>query len=90
MRTIVLRTVAPYCLNDESLDTILKADSEEQNALLSGLAKNAQQYIKYQLYGNVANFMADKVLTQHVFLSAAVRKHLGLTGDHATKSFMDM
>jgi len=91
MRTIVLRTVAPYCLNDETLDAILKADPEEQNALLMGLAKNAQQYIKYQLYGTVANFMADKVLTQHdVFPSAAVKKHLGLTGDHATKSFMDM
>ena len=90
-RIIVLRTVAPFCLNDESLDTILKADPDEQNALLSGLAKNGQQYIKYALYGTVANFMADKVLTQHdVFPSAAVRKHLGLTGDHATKSFMDM
>ena len=90
-RITVLRTVAPYCLNDESLDTILKADPDEQNALLSGLAKNGQQYIKYALYGTVANFMADKVLTQHdVFPSAAVRKHLGLTGDHATKSFMDM
>ena len=91
MLTIVLRTVAPYCLNDETLDTILKADPEEQNALLMDLAKNAEQNIKYQLYGTVANFMADKVLTQHdVFPSAAVRKHLGLTGDHATKSFMDM
>ena len=85
-RMIVLRTVAPYCLDDESL-----ADPDEQNAFLCGLAKNAQQYIKYALYGTVANFMADKVLTQHdVFPSAAVRKHLGLTGDHATKSFMDM
>jgi len=90
-RMIVLRTVAPYCLNDETLDTILKADPDEQNAFLGGLAKNAQQYIKYALYGTVANFMADKVLTQHdVFPSAAIRKHLGLTGDHATKSFMDL
>ncbi len=39
----------------------------------------------------VANFMADKVLTQHtVFPSEAVKKYLGLTGEHATKSFMDM
>ena len=90
-RMIVLRTVAPYCLNDETMDVILKADPEEQNAFLCGLAKNAQQYIKYALYGTVANFMADKVLTQHdIFPSAAIRKHLGLTGDHATKSFMDM
>jgi hypothetical protein len=90
-RMIVLRTVAPYCLDDESLDAILKADPDEQNAFLCGLAKNAQQYIKYALYGTVANFMADKVLTQHdIFPSAAIRKHLGLTGDHASKSFMDV
>ncbi len=90
-RMIVLRTVAPYCLNDETLDAILKADPEEQNAFLCGLAKNAQQYIKYALYGTVANYMADKVLTKHdIFPSDAIRKHLGLTGDHATKSFMDM
>jgi hypothetical protein len=78
-------------LNDETLDTILKADPDEQNAFLCGLAKNAQQYIKYALYGTVANFMADKVLTQHdIFPSDAIKKHLGLTGDHASKSFMDM
>ena len=91
MRMILLRTVAPYCLDKESMDTILGADPEELNAYLTGLAKNAQQVIKYHMYGMVANFMADKVLTQHdVFPSEAVKKHLGLTGEHATKSFMDM
>jgi hypothetical protein len=91
MRMILLRTVAPYCLDRESMDTILGADPEELNAFLTGLAKNAQQVIKYHMYGIVANFMADKVLTQHdVFPSEAVKMHLGLTGEHATRSFMDM
>ncbi len=91
MQMTVLRTVAPYCLSKEALDIILKADPDEQNAHLTGLAKNSQQYIKYHLFGTANNFMANKVLTQHdVFPSDAVKKHLGLTGDHASKSFMDM
>jgi hypothetical protein len=90
-RMIMLRTVAQYCLSKENLDIILNADPDEQNAHLTGLAKNAQQYIKYHLSGNANNFMGEKVFTQHdIFPSAAVRKHLGLTGEHATKSFMDM
>jgi hypothetical protein len=88
---ILLRSVGPYCLSKESMDTVLEADTEELHAYLSGLAKNAQQVIKYNLYGIAGNFLADKVLTQHdVFPSEPVRKNLGLTGEHATKSFMDM
>ena len=91
MRMIVLRTVAQYCLSKETLDIILNADPDEQINHLSGLARNSQQYIKYQLYGDVANFMADKVMTQHdVFPSDAVKKHLGLIGNLALKSFMNM
>jgi hypothetical protein len=89
-RMILLRTVAPFCLSDETLTIILDADPDEQNALLGGLARNSQQCLKYQLFGTVANFMAEKVLTKHdVFPSDAVKKHLGLIGDHASKSFMD-
>ncbi len=87
-RMILLSTVTLYCLSDD-LALILNADPDEQNALLGGLARNSQQCIKYQLFGTVANFMADKLLTQHdVFPSDAVKKHLGLIGDHASKSFM--
>ncbi len=83
--------MAQYCLSQETLDIILNANPEEQNAHLTGLAKNAQQYLKYHLSCNAYNFMGEKVLTQHdVFPSAAVRKYLGLTGNHASKSFMDM
>ncbi len=46
---------------------------------------------RIHLYGTVGNYMAEKVLTQHdEFPSDAVRKHLGLTGDHESESFMDM
>jgi hypothetical protein len=63
-RMVLLRTVAPYCLSEETLAIILKADPEGQNALLSGFARSSQQYLRYHLVGNVHNFMADKVLTQ--------------------------
>ena len=90
-RMILLHSVAPYCLSKEGMDSILGSDTEELNAFLTGLAKNAQQVIKYNTYGIVANFMAEKVFTQHdVFPCEAVKKHLGLTGEYATKSFMDM
>ena len=91
MWMILFRTMAPYCLCKHSIDSILKADTDAVNAYLIGLAKNAQQVIKYNMYGMVGNFMADKVLTQHdVFPLDNVKKHLGLTGEHASKSFMDM
>jgi hypothetical protein len=91
MHMILLHTLAPYCLSKESLDAILEADPDECNAYLTGLAKNAQQIIKYTVYGIASNFMAEKVLTQHdVFPAETVKKHLGLTGETTTKSFMDM
>ena len=91
MQMMLLRSAGPYCLSKESKDTLLEADTEELHAYLTGLAKNAQQITKYNVYGIAGNFLADKVLTQHdVFPSETVKKHLGLTGEHATKSFMDM
>jgi hypothetical protein len=86
---ILLRTVAPYCLSDDRIGYHL--DPEEQNALLTGLARNSQQYIKYQLVGTVHNFMADKVFTQRdVYPFNPVKQNLGLIGDNASKSFMDV
>jgi hypothetical protein len=91
VRMILLRSAGPYCLSKESMDTVLEADTEEHHAYLRGLAKNVQQVIKYKLYGITCNFLAEKVLTQHdIFPSEPVRKHLGFTGEHATKSFVDM
>ncbi len=90
IRMILLRSAAPYCLSQENLDTILGLDPKECNAYLTGLAKNAQQTIKYTAYGLAGNFMADKVLTQHdVFPAEAVKSHLDLTGENTKKSFME-
>jgi hypothetical protein len=90
-RLQLLQTVAPFCLSEETLADILKADPEEINALLSGLARNSQQYIRYHLVGNVGNFMADKVLTQKdIHPNEVIKKNLGLIQDHAYKSFMEV
>jgi hypothetical protein len=62
----------------------MDSDPDERSAYIIGLAKNAQQVIRYSLYGQTINFLCDKKLTPEVKL------HLGLTGDNARKSFMDM
>ena len=56
-----------------------------------GLAKNAQQVIRYILYGLTGNYMNEKVLTSRdVFPSTDVKLHLGLTGVNAEKVFMEL
>jgi hypothetical protein len=47
------------------LELILGADPEERGAYLTGLAKNKQQVILYTLYGQVDNYMSEKVFTRH-------------------------
>jgi antitoxin component of RelBE/YafQ-DinJ toxin-antitoxin module len=90
-RLILLRSAAPYCLSKETLDTILGADRDEMNAYLIGLSKNAQQVIRYQLYGLAGNYMNEKVLTpREVYPVDDVKLHLGLTGDNARKCFMEL
>lgn len=90
-RMIVFRSAAPYCLNEETAALILDADPEERSAYLIGTAKIAQQFIRYGLYGQVINYFCDKVLTQHnVHPCDEVKLHLGLTGEYAKKSFMDL
>jgi hypothetical protein len=90
-RMIVFRSAAPYCLNEETAALILDADPEERAAYLIGTAKIAQQFIRYSLYGQVINYFCDKVLTpRDVHPSNDVKLHLGLTGEYAEKSFMDL
>jgi antitoxin component of RelBE/YafQ-DinJ toxin-antitoxin module len=90
-RLILLRSAAPYCLSKETLDTILGADRDEMNAYLIGLSKNAQQVIRYQLYGLAGNYMNEKVFTpRDVYPADDVKLHLGLTGDNARKCFMEL
>ncbi len=64
-RLVILRSAAPFCLNDESMEKIMNAEQEQRNAFLTGLAKNAQQVIRYILYCYTVNYIRDKVLTPH-------------------------
>jgi hypothetical protein len=90
-RLILLQSVALYCLSQEQLDMILEGDPDERNAYLIGLAKNAQQIIKYGLGGTVNNYVGEKVLTpRDVYLSDEIKIHLGLVNENSKKAFMDM
>ena len=90
-RLILLYSAAPYCMSKETLDTILEADCDERKAYMIGLAKNAQQVIRYTLYGLTGNYMNEKVLTSRdVFPANDVKLHLGLTGANAEKVFMEL
>ncbi len=90
-RLVLLYSAAPYCLSKETLQTILEADSDERKAYMIGLAKNAQQVIRYILYGLTGNYMNEKVLTSRdVFPATDVKLHLGLTGVNAEKVFMEL
>ena len=90
-RQCLLYSAAPYCLNQETLDMIVGTDRDEKNAYLIALAKNAQQVIRYVLYGQVGNYMNERVFTpRDVFPADDVKLHLGLTGDNARKCFMEL
>ena len=90
-RLIILQSAAKYSLNAASLKKIMDSKADERSAFLIGLAKNAQQVIRYSLYGQTINFICDKVLTpRDVHPSDEIKIHLGLTGENARKSFMDV
>ena len=90
-RLILMHSSAPYCLNSANLQTVLEADPDELSAYLIGLAKNAQQINRYALYGTVCNWIGEKVLTPRaVYPSDDIKVHLGLVGEHAKKSIMDL
>ena len=90
-RLSLLHSAAPYCLSKETLDTILGADRDEKNAYLTALAKNAQQVIRYVIYGISGNYMNERVFTpRDVFPADDVKLHLGLIGDNARKCFMEL
>ena len=67
------------------------ADPHESAAYLQGMARAAQQRIRYTLYGLVNNHFNERVFTgSGVQPANELVKHLGLVGEHAGKSFMDM
>ena len=68
------------------------ADPHESAAYLQGMARAAQQRIRYTLFGLVNNHLNENVFTGSGVQEAneLVKMHLGLVGEHAGKSFMDM
>ena len=90
-RRILLHSAAPYALSQETLETILDADRDELIAYTIGLAKNAQQVLKYTLGGMVGNVLNEQVFTpRNVYPTDVIKVHLGLTGDHARMSVMNL
>ena len=90
-RRILLHSAAPYALSQETLETILGADRDELIAYTIGLAKNAQQVLKYTLGGMVGNVLNEQVFTpRNVYPTDVIKVHLGLTGDHARMSVMNL
>jgi hypothetical protein len=84
-------SAAKYSLNPASLKKIMDSDPDERSAFIIGLANNAQQVIRYSLYGKTIKFLCDKVLTpRDVHPSDEVKLHLGLTGENARKRFMNI
>ncbi len=87
-RLVILRSAAPFCLSDESMQKIMEAEPEKRTAFLTGLAGNAQPVFRYTLYGYTVNFMSEKVLTPHdIHPSDDIKQHLGLTGENAKNFF---
>ena len=70
---------------------MMEADPDERSTYLIGLAKNAQQLLRYSLCGHAINDVCEKVLTpRDIHPSHDVKLQPALTGEHARKSFMDM
>jgi hypothetical protein len=90
-RTAIMLSAAPYALSDEQLSALEDAHPQELMQYLQGMVKAAQQSLKYLLYAKVNQFFNDYVFTRPgVYPSTDIRIHLGLTGVHADKSFMDL
>ena len=93
-RTAIMLSAAPNALSDEQLSALEDAHPQELMQYLQGMVKAAQQSLKYLLYAKVKlvnQFFNDYVFTRPgVYPSTDIRIHLGLTGVHADKSFMDL
>ena len=88
---ILLYSAAPYCLSQETLETILGADRNELSAYEQGLAKKAQQIYKNTLTGLLGNFMNEQVFSQrNIYPTDDVKMYLGLTGNHARMSVINL
>ena len=55
LRERIMLSAAPYALSDDQVEAIGEAAPEARAAFLHGLAKAAQQKLRYVLYGMVGN-----------------------------------
>ena len=90
-RMVIIYSACPYAISAVQVSEIEEADPHERAAYLQGIAKLAQQRIRYMLFGLVNNHFNERVFTgSGVQPANELVKHLGLVGEHAGKSFMDM
>ena len=91
-RMLIMYSASPYALGDDQCDALEQADKLDLKAYLIGMVKATQQLIKYVLYAKVGDHFNNYVFTKAGVSPSRsdVRMHLGLVGDHAEKSFMDM
>ena len=91
LRLRVMYSAHPYAISVEQLSEIEDATAEQRCAYLLGMAKSAQQKLRYNLYGRTNNQFNEKVFTgPGLHPDQLVKVHLGLVGEHADKTFMEM
>jgi len=90
-RLRIMFSAAPYSISDASLSEIIEAEPKQRHAYLHGMAKAAQQKLRYALYGQVSNLFNEKVFTKNgVQPSETVKLYLGLNGLVQERGLMDM
>jgi len=91
-RLLIMYSASPYALGDDECSALEEADILDLRPYLLGMSKASQQIIKYVLYAKVHDHFNNYVFTKTGVSPSRsdVRMHLGLVGDHAEKSFMDM
>ena len=90
-RLKIMFSAAAYSISDADLSEILEAEPEHRHAYLHGMAKAAQQKLRYVLYGQVSNLFNEKVFTKNgVQPSETVKLYLGLSGLVPERGLMDM
>jgi hypothetical protein len=90
-RLNIMYSASPYALGEEQCRALEEADPLQLKPYLLGMAKAAQQSLKYLLSAKANHHFNQFVFTRHgVLPRSEIRLNLGLVGEHAEKSFMDM
>ena len=80
-----------YAISVEQLSEKEDATAEQRCVYLIGMAKSAQQKLRYNLHGSTNNQFNEKVFTgPGLHPDQLVKVHLGLVGEHANKTFLEM